>query len=61
MGRIFSWGDNRFGQLALGDDQNRSSPNQVQRWAAITSIAIGGYHVLALSGTLTFNFSHKHR
>jgi alpha-tubulin suppressor-like RCC1 family protein len=47
-GEIWSWGYNAFGQLGLGDYENRDPPSQIEMkdWVLITA---GGYHSLGLS------------
>lgn len=49
-GNLYSWGDNNWGQLGLGDRKNRSTPTLVNynNNVKISSIAVGGYHSLAV-------------
>lgn len=46
--KLFMWGDNRYGQLGLGDNTWRSSPVQVGtgNWLDVSA---GGRHTLAIS------------
>lgn len=55
---LYVWGNNAFGQLALGDEQSRSLPQPVGGWLngyfgfsflPLDDIAIGGFHLLVLS------------
>ncbi|KAH3756159.1 UVB-resistance 8 [Pelomyxa schiedti] len=48
-GQVFSWGYNKFGQLGLGDVNNRTAPCEVTllRAEGVIAIACGGYHTLA--------------
>jgi alpha-tubulin suppressor-like RCC1 family protein len=53
-GEIWSWGDNAFGQLGIGDDVSALIPTQVRQengepLTNIISIAAGAFHSLALS------------
>lgn len=42
-GRVYSFGDNLYGQLGLGGSTDRSSPNAVGG-SNYVAIAAGGYH-----------------
>jgi len=47
-GTLWTWGENSYGQLGLGDTVSKSTPQQVgidTNWSAVT---VGGYHTLAL-------------
>ena len=46
-GRLFAWGDNRFGQLGDGTTTNRNTPTLIGTdiW---NMIAGGGYHTLGI-------------
>ncbi len=46
-GTVWSWGQNYFGQLGVGDTTDRYSPTQVSI-TGITAISAGGGHSLAL-------------
>lgn len=53
-GTVWTWGDNRFGQLGNGQLDNNiatsnSTPVQLSGLPAIASVAIGGSHTLALT------------
>ena len=49
-GSVYCWGDNTYGQLGLGDWDNRSSPTQVDLGDgnSAASIAAGDWHTCAL-------------
>jgi len=53
QGRVFAWGYNANFELGLGEGTNRNSPQGVRSLDKqnITSIAAGGYHVLAVGGS----------
>lgn len=48
-GSVFSWGDNRFGQLGHGSAERSNHPRRIQNLEAITYIACGQFHCLALN------------
>ena len=54
MRTLWSWGNNSYGQLGLGDFTHRSSPVQVGTLTNWSKIAGGGNHSLAIKtdGTL---------
>jgi len=48
-GRIFSFGNNKYGQLGLGDNkQINNTPQMIPSIQNITQISCGGYHSLVL-------------
>jgi len=53
-GTLWSWGNNSFGQLGLGDTTNRTSPTQVGTGTNWVSVEAGVWHSLAIKsdGTL---------
>jgi alpha-tubulin suppressor-like RCC1 family protein len=53
-GRVFAWGDNSYGQLGLGDGNNRYQPTEVTGLANVVAIAAGGVFsvVLKADGTV---------
>ena len=53
-GTLYSWGDNSYGQLGLGDTTNRSSPTQVGSLTTWSKIALRSNGALATKtdGTL---------
>jgi len=52
-GTVWSWGQNYFGQLGLGDTTDRLLPAQVSGLSGIIAIANGGGHSLALKNDST--------
>lgn len=45
-GTLWSWGNNSFGQLGLGDTTNRNSPNQIgadSNWVAVAVANLGRF------------------
>ena len=44
---LYCWGDNRFGQLAIGGNTVRATPAQVPGLAHVTALAAGGAHTCA--------------
>jgi alpha-tubulin suppressor-like RCC1 family protein len=61
-GTMWSWGDNGYGRLGLGDTTNRSSPVQIGALTTWLSITAGGYHMAAIktNGTLwTWGFNQS--
>jgi alpha-tubulin suppressor-like RCC1 family protein len=53
-GTLWSWGDNRFGELGNGNTTSSYSPAEVPSLSAIISVVSGGFYTLALrtDGTL---------
>lgn len=49
-GKVFTWGDNEYGQLGTGNTQNHDEPVEVNfpEGTIITQIAAGEYHNVAL-------------
>jgi alpha-tubulin suppressor-like RCC1 family protein len=47
-GQIFSFGNNRYGQLGLGNLINQNTPQRVGNDSNFTDVAAGWYHVLAV-------------
>lgn len=47
---VYSWGDNRFGQLGDGTTTARRSPNMIAGLDKVVQIAAGDHHALALRG-----------
>lgn len=52
-GNVYSWGDNRFGQLGIDSEANSRKPRKVTKFKDIyiEKVACGDTHMLALSGT----------
>lgn len=48
-GQVWTWGDNRFGQLGKGTTSNSSVPQVVSGLPPISVVAAGGGHTLALT------------
>jgi hypothetical protein len=48
-GRVYSWGENRYGQLGHGGTSDRPSPAPVEGLESVCSIAAGGSHSLAVT------------
>jgi alpha-tubulin suppressor-like RCC1 family protein len=46
-GALYCWGDNHFGQLAIGGNTARTTPAQVPGLAHVTALAAGGAHTCA--------------
>lgn len=44
---LYCWGDNHFGQLAIGGNTVRATPAQVPGLAHVTALAAGGAHTCA--------------
>ena len=51
QGEVFSWGDNIFGPLGHGDEEDRSVPTKVESLdgLVITKISCGAHHTAALT------------
>jgi alpha-tubulin suppressor-like RCC1 family protein len=47
-GRVWSWGGNKFGQLGVGDQKDRWSPEHVHFEKKVTDIEAGWWHTLYL-------------
>jgi alpha-tubulin suppressor-like RCC1 family protein len=47
-GTLWSWGDNQYGQLGLGDNIIRNTPTKIGNETDWAELSCGGYHVLAL-------------
>ena len=50
-GRLYAWGSNKYGQLGLGDRENRFSPTELSffKTKKVKQIEVGNYHNLALT------------
>ena len=59
-GRVYAWGEGKFGRLGLGDEQNRFAPcciPSLARTHSIKYVAAGGFHSAAISDSgLLFTF-----
>lgn len=53
-GTLWTWGNNGYGQLGLGNKTSYSSPKQVGSLTTWLSVSAGGYHIAAVKtdGTL---------
>lgn len=49
-GKVFTWGENVYGQLGLGDCTPRYEPTEVKLPAGVGSISAGGNHTIAIVG-----------
>ena len=63
-GSLFAWGDNNYGQLALGHTNHQYTPQLINanhfQNKTIQSIHIGNYHTLALcTDNSLFSWGHK--
>jgi alpha-tubulin suppressor-like RCC1 family protein len=47
LGALFTFGDNQYGQLGTGDNDDRDDPEAIQR-TGVAMIAAGARHLLAL-------------
>jgi len=47
-GSLWCWGDNTFGQLGLGDNAWRTTPQMVAGITDVVSVSLGDYHTCAL-------------
>lgn len=54
-GYLFSWGNNAFGQLGLGDNIDRYEPSLVSQDNTWVSVAAGNYHSLAIKNNGSVN------
>ncbi len=60
-GTIWSWGDNSYGMLGLGDTTDRHVPTQIGDGSDWRAVAVGEYHSIALrnDGTIwTWGYNH---
>jgi len=50
-GHVYTWGNNYYGRLGLGDENNRYSPTLVEALAGefCVQISCGGYHTMAIN------------
>jgi len=49
-GKVYSWGNNQYGQLGLGNNDNTDEPKQMETLdETIVEIAVGDNHVIALT------------
>ena len=53
-GSVYTWGSNAFGQLGLGDNNDRSTPHRIDALEGkrVTSFACGKEFVIALGLTI---------
>ena len=49
---MYSWGGNGNGQLGIGNNDNKSTPQQVPDINDVIAIAAGGIHSIALQSML---------
>lgn len=47
-GKLFTWGNNEYGQLGLSDYTNRSSPTQVGSLETWATVSMGSAHCVAI-------------
>ena len=47
-GELFMWGSNEWGQLGLGDENDRTRPTRVGNDSDWKSVAMGAFHALAI-------------
>ncbi len=61
-GRVYTWGLNIYGELGLGDKNNRSTPEEVQNLSNIVDIDGGKNHSIALdrNGKVYLTGSNKY-
>jgi alpha-tubulin suppressor-like RCC1 family protein len=54
--KLLSWGHNFYGQLGVGDNENRNKPVVVDFFDnhKVISVACGHFHTLALCGQFGF-------
>jgi len=48
-GKVFTWGDNTYGQLGLGTLENAESPTEVFGLNDVIAVSAGSYHSMALT------------
>src|SRR5436190_17813387 len=48
-GRLFTWGDNSFGQAAAGAQSELATPTEIPSLAGCKAIAAGEFHSLAVA------------
>jgi alpha-tubulin suppressor-like RCC1 family protein len=48
-GEVYAWGNNAFGQLGLGDTEDRLTPTKVEGLPKVKAVAAGYDHSLALT------------
>jgi alpha-tubulin suppressor-like RCC1 family protein len=48
-GEVYAWGNNEFGQLGLGDKEDRLTPTKVPGLTGVKAIIAGGGHFFALT------------
>lgn len=66
--KLFAFGNNKFGQLGLGDFKDRNLPTELKGLPLIMSISIAGTYTLLLddqgfvwfSGKILFEDPHKY-
>ena len=49
---MYSWGDNGSGELGIGNNDTKSTPQQVPGINDVIAIAAGWYHSIALQSML---------
>lgn len=48
-GQVWTWGDNRFGQLGNGTTTAHTTPEKISGLPPVAAVAVGGGHTLALT------------
>ncbi len=48
-GKVFTWGDNTYGQLGLGSLDNEEAPTEISGLTDVVAVSAGAYHSMALT------------
>jgi len=48
-GELYTWGNNEFGQLGVGDFNNRATPTKVPGLKNVVAVSLGGYSSAAIT------------
>ena len=57
---IFSFGENRFGELGVGDCDPRTTPTEIPKMTGVLKIAAGGHHSACIDRMVPSLYTRDH-